>query len=47
MDSLISLESIMDYGFYDESHRYIVKLNKDKLQELFNADDIIFKETYN
>lgn len=42
----INKKDLMDYGFCDESGNYIVKINKDKLKELYGADDIIFQENY-
>ena len=35
---MINKEDILDYGFYDENHKYIVKLNEDKLKEIFGKD---------
>ena len=43
---MINKEDILDYGFYDETHKYIVKLNEDKLKEIFEADKIILEENY-
>lgn len=37
---------IIEYAYCDENCNYIVKLNTDKLKELFNADEIILKEEY-
>lgn len=37
---------ILEYSYYDENHNYIVKLNKNKLKELFKADEIILEEKY-
>lgn len=37
---------ILEYGYYDENHNYIAKLNTDKLKELFEADEIILEEQY-
>ena len=43
-------KSILDYSFYDDQHRLIVILNENKLnstlKELFQADEIKFKEEY-
>ena len=35
---------ILEYAYYDENHNYIVKLNRNKLRELFKADEIILEE---
>lgn len=39
------LKQIMDYSFYDESGNLIVKLDKEKLKQLFECDEIILEET--
>lgn len=31
------LKQILKYGYYDETKKYVVVLDKDKLKELFNA----------
>ncbi len=46
MPDMIKKSDIMDYGYYDETNKYIIKLNKEILKEIFNADDIIFEEVY-
>lgn len=38
------LKEIMDYSFYDDAHNLVVKLNEEKLKELYEADEIIFEE---
>lgn len=46
MYDFISKDDLMDYGFCDDSGKYIVKINKDKLKEIYKADDIIFEEQF-
>lgn len=43
-EQTIIRSDIIKYGYYDESQKYIVVLNKDKLKEIFNADIIKFEE---
>lgn len=39
-----SYKELMSYGFYDESGKYNVVLNKEKLKKLLNADIILLEE---
>ena len=39
------LEDILNYSFYDESHNLVVVVNRNKLKELSNADEVVFQET--
>lgn len=43
-EDIFRKSEIMKYGFYDDNHHYIVILNKEKLKEIFNADDILWEE---
>lgn len=36
---------LLQYGFYDEQHKYNIVLNKRFLEELFECDNILLEET--
>lgn len=37
-------EKLLQYGFYDDNHKYTVILNENYLKQLFEADVVAFKE---
>lgn len=37
---------ILNYGFYNENHQYVVVLDKEKLKKMFDADIILLEENY-
>lgn len=42
-DKRISTTDIFTYGYYDENMRKFMVLDKEKLLELFDADEIILE----
>lgn len=46
MNDTIKKDDILNYGYYDESNKYVVVINRQKLKEIFGADRVIFEETY-
>ena len=47
MSDMIRKDDILSYGYYDDSRKYVVVINRQKLKEIFGADRVIFEESYN
>ena len=39
-----AVKNLMSYGFYDESGKYNIVLNQERLKRMFNADIILLEE---
>ena len=46
MDNMIKKEDILSYGYYDESGKYVVVIDRQKLGKIYGADRVIFQECY-
>lgn len=46
MNNMIKKEDILSYGYYDEAKNYVVVIDRQKLKEIFDADRVIFEESY-
>lgn len=46
-DEKISKRDLFKYSFYQDNGKLAVVLDEEYLKELFNADELLFKESFN